>query len=102
MEFKEIRDVMGKMDVATSRGRAEKNHREIQMRPDLGQIEMATKARIDFYIAMHRDIAEQMPHMRAGMTEDELEKLEFIREQLFDLAKDVSIAMIYVATEARR
>ncbi len=101
MEINEIRRVMDKMDVATSRGRAEVNGREIQMTPSMGQIECDTKSRIDFYIGMHREIAEHLPHMRAGLTDEELERVEFIREQLFDLAKDVSVAMVVKATEAR-
>ena len=102
MEINEIRKVLDKMDVATSRGRAEVNHREIQMTPNRGQVEFDTRARVNMYISMHRDIAEQISDMRAGMTEEELERVEFLREQLFDLAKDVSVQMVVNATEARR
>ena len=102
MEINEIRKVLDKMDVATSRGRAEVNGREILLTPNKGQIECDTKSRVDLYISIHREIAEHLPHMRAGMTEEELERVEFLREQLFDLAKDVSVQMVTNAMEARR
>ena len=101
MEINEIKRVMGKMDVATSRGRAEVNGREIHMNPSMGQIEMQTKARVDLYISINRDIADQISELRAGVSDEELERVEFIREQLMELAKDVSVAMVYKATEAR-
>ncbi len=101
MEINEIRNMMSKMDVATSRGRAEINGREILLSPNKGQIEFDTRARVDLYISLHREIGEHLPDMRAGMTEEELERVEFIREQLFDLAKDVSVQMVVKATEAR-
>lgn len=101
MEINEIRNMMGKMDVATSRGRAEINGREILLTHNKGQIECDTRSRIDMYISLNRRIAEDLPHMRAGMSEEELERVEFIREQLFDLAKEISVEMVTKAVEAR-
>ena len=101
MEINEIRKVLDKMDVGTSRGRAEVNHRAIQMTPSMEQIEYDTKARIDLYVSLHNDIANHMSRINAGMTAEELERVEFLREQLFDLAKDVSVAMVVNATEAK-
>lgn len=100
--MEEIRNMMKRMEVATARGRAEINNRAISLKPSDGEVERATRERVDLYIDLHKRIAYEIGHMREGMTSEELERIEFIREQLIDLAKDVSVAMVERSAEADR
>ena len=92
--MEEIREMLKKMEVATARGRAEVNHRAICLEPNGMNVEMASKARIDIYISIAKRIAEEIRECRDGISAEEVERVEFIREQLLDLAKSVSTEMI--------
>lgn len=101
MGIDEIREALGSKDFSTSRGRALADGREINLEPDREQIEAETKGRIDVYIKTVRSLAKEIRHLRAGMTKEELEAIEFIREQMVDLAKKVSNQMIDTLMEEK-
>ena len=79
------------MDPATARGRNRSEGREIDLSPDKGEIERDTKARTDAYIMIARDLAYAIKNARCGVGEKELERVEFVREELFHLAQDVLV-----------
>lgn len=82
------------MDPATARGRNRSEGREIDLSPDKGEIERDTKERTDAYIAIARDLAYAVKNARCGVSEKELERVEFVREELFHLAQDVLVNMV--------
>lgn len=89
----ELKKIM-EMDPATARGRNRSEGREIDLSPDKGEIERDTKARTDAYVAIARDIAYAVKNARCGVSEKELERVEFVREELFHLAQDVLMNMV--------
>lgn len=90
----EIKNILGKMDVATARGRAEVNGRAIILDPPKLEIEMAARGRAGAYADMAKTLCESVRANRAGLTAEELERVEFVREQLIDLAKSVYVETI--------
>ena len=82
------------MDPATARGRNRSEGREIDLSPDKGEIERDTKVRTDAYIAIARDLAHEVKNARCDVSEKELERVEFVREELFHLAQDVLVNMV--------
>lgn len=96
----DIKDMMKRMEVSTARGRAEINGRAIGLDPDAGEIVRSGRHRADLYIAAARTIGEGIKENRSGILPDELEKAEFIREQLYDLAKAVSLWTIEAEAKA--
>lgn len=79
------------MDPATARGRNKSAKREIDLSPDREEIERDTKERVNAYIVTARDLADAVKKARRGIGEKELERIEFIREELFNLAQDVLV-----------
>lgn len=79
------------MDPATARGRNRSEGREIDLSPDREEIERDTKERVNAYIVTARDLADAVKKARCGIGEKELERIEFIREELFNLAQDVLV-----------
>lgn len=79
------------MDPATARGRNKSAKREIDLSPDREEIERDTKERVNAYIVTARDLADAVKKARCGIGEKELERIEFIREELFNLAQDVLV-----------
>ena len=90
----EIKELMEKMEVTTARGRARINGRAISLEPHKQESTYNSKERVDVYTDIARTLAERVRNARSGMTDKELERVEFIREQLYDLAKDVCINII--------
>ena len=90
------------MEAGTARGRARMDGREVTLDPHKGQIEYDTKQRIDLYLNMAREMAGHVRDASAGISDDELESIEFIREQMIDLAKKVSNQMIDRAMEGQK
>lgn len=92
---REIRETLAKkMDVSTARGRNKIEKREIDLEPAQHEIDYATRARADGYVEMARELAERVKAQRHGIGEDELERVELVREELFALATDVYIDLI--------
>lgn len=90
----EIKELMERMEVATARGRAEINGRAISLEPDKNESSYQARTRADLYVCTAKELANGVGLNRAGMSADELESVEFIREQLIDLAKNVCVKMI--------
>ena len=92
---KEIRETLAnKIDVSTARGRNKIERREIDLEPAKHEIDYATRARADGYIEAARELAERVKAQRHGIGEDELERVELVREELFALARDAYINLI--------
>ena len=90
----EIKSILGKMDVATARGRAEVNGRAINLEPPRIEIERAARGRAGAYADMAKTLCEAVRANRVGLSDAELERVEFVREQLTDLAKSVYVETI--------
>ena len=82
------------MECSTARGRARMNGRAIILEPDRTESVYQARTRSDMYLSTAKELAHGIGMNRSGVSDDELERVEFIREQLFDLAKDVCIRMI--------
>lgn len=92
---KEIRETINnRLDISTARGRNRIEKREIDLRPAQHEIDYATRARADGYVEMARELAERVKAHRHGIGEDELERVELVREELFSLAKDLYVELI--------
>ena len=79
------------MDPATARGRNRSAQREIDLSPGKEEIERDTKARVNAYIVTARGLADAVKKARCGIGEKELERVEFVREELIHLAQDVLV-----------
>lgn len=93
MYDEELKRIM-EHDPSTARGRNKSEHREIDLGPDLHEIEYATKARADGYVLIARDLADSVRRNRYGITDKELERVEFVREELYHIAQDVLVNMV--------
>ena len=93
MERNEIKNLIENMEMSSSRGRAVANDRAIILKATKQEIEWASKERAENYIDFAREIGEMVRENRCGINPDELESVEFIREQLFDLAKKLYIEL---------
>ena len=95
-EFKvdDIRNVLDKMDVSSARLRNKKHGRGICLEPTDCEVESDTKARAEHYISVSRNLAEMVHRTRSGLTEEELETVEFVREALLDLAKNNYVGLV--------
>lgn len=89
MTADEIREALEKMEVTTARGRAEFNGREIKLGPNEYLMEDAARARVDGYVGMARELGARTKDHWPGVSDEELESVEFIREQLLGLAKRI-------------
>ena len=87
MEKYEIKEALNFMDVATARGRAMSIGKGIPLEPKHDEKLMATQCRAEGYLNKSDEIAQMVRMRSAGITKEELESVEFIREQLRDLAK---------------
>ena len=90
MKTEEIRnalDRLGSMEVTTARGRAQIYGREVEIGPDKYVKEDAERERADGYIQMAWELKARTEAHWPGIGDEELEKVEFIREQLLLMAK---------------
>ena len=83
----EIRKALEKMDVTTARGRAEANGRAISLAPKAKEIAEAASWRRDAYLNIVKEIRMIVENNRAGISDEELEMAEFMREMIIELAK---------------
>ena len=81
----DIKKVM-EIDPSTARGRAVDNGRAIILEPDKESKIYHTEQRADIYRNMMNTLANEVRNWRHGLTDDELESVEFIREQLRSLS----------------
>lgn len=87
MRREEIRNALSFMDVATARGRRVAEGRQIDMTAEPYEVKGNAVRRGDYYLeaAQHvRDIVKNNPK---GITDRELEMVEFIIEQLEDVSR---------------
>lgn len=95
MRKEEIKDALKCMDVATARGRRIADKREIKVSPSDFEVANCADQRGRGYLEVAgtlRGVVERSP---IGIPEDELESVEFIMEQLENLARraqEVAIA----------
>ncbi len=90
MKTEEIRnalDRLGSMEATTAKGRAQIYGREVEIGPDKYEEEDAARARVEGYIQMARELKARTEANWLGISDEELEKVEFIREQLLIMAK---------------
>ena len=91
MTSDEIRTALDEMQVSTARGRAELIGQAVDLGPKPYEVEMATKARADGYMGIYRQLAELVQAQRAGIGADEVEAVEWIREHMLTMARNVYI-----------
>lgn len=89
MSDERIREALEKMDVATSRGRMMKHNREIMLRATPEEEETSALTRARGYIEIARAIGTMVRENRYGLEGEELEQIELVREQLYNLAKGI-------------
>ena len=88
MNTEEIRNALSRMEVTTTaRERAKIYGREIRIGPKKYEEEDAARARAEGYIRIARELAARTEEHWHGISDEELEKVEFIREQLLFMAK---------------
>ena len=91
MNKHEIAEALQKMDVSTARGRMELEKRAISLDPIGFEIADAAESRVYGYIRIYDELRSCVESNKYGIKDDELEKVEFIREQLYDLAKKTNL-----------
>lgn len=89
MNDERIREALEKMDVATSRGRMMKHNRGIMLRATPEEEETSALTRARGYIETARAIGTMVQANRYGLDGEELEQIELVREQLYNLAKGI-------------
>ena len=93
MYKEELKKIM-EMDPATARGRNRSEGREIDLSPDREEVERDTKTRATAYVEIARHLAEAVKMARIGVSEKELERVEFVREELYHVAQDALVEMV--------
>lgn len=91
MNNEDIRDALDNMSASTARGRAELLGMAIDLGPKPYEVECATRARAEGYIEIYRRLGDLVQAQRAGIQSDELEAVEWIREQFLKMARNVYI-----------
>lgn len=94
MTENEIRQALERMEVSTARSRAKANKREVKMEPRPHEVVFATRARAEFYVEEARRIGDEVQTSRHGITDEELERVELIREMLFVLAQNTFVELV--------
>ncbi len=89
MNDERIREALENMDVGTSRGRMTKHKREIVLQATSEQEEKCALIRARGYIETARSISSMVQENRYGLANEELEQIELVREQLYNLAKQI-------------
>lgn len=87
----EIRTALDEMQVSTARGRAELIGQAIDLGPKPYEVDEAIRSRADGYIQVYRRLGEVARENSAGMEQDELEAVEWIRENMMMLVRSVCI-----------
>lgn len=91
MTNENIKELLEEMEVSTARGRAAALGQAIDIGPKPYEVESAARARADGYIEINRRLSELVQSQRAGIQSDELEAVEWIRENILKLARNVYI-----------
>lgn len=91
MTNNEIREALDNMTVSTARSRALATGQAVDLGPGPYEVEMATKNRADGYLGIYRQLAELVQAQSAGIGADEVEAVEWIREHMLTMARNVYI-----------
>ena len=79
------KDIRRALDIdlpLTARGRAKMDGKEIDLEPDREDVLYHTKERAMMYKRVSELLASEVRKLEKGITNDELESVEFVREQL--------------------
>ena len=87
MRREEIRNALSFMDVATARGRRIAEGRQIDMSADAHEVKRNSLIRGEGYIEVAELIRSVVVNDPKGITDKELEMVEFIIEQLEDVSR---------------
>lgn len=90
----EIREALDNMSASTARSRAELIGKAIDLGPRDYEVERETRGRADGYIEMYRRIGDLVQDNSAGIKPDELEAVEWIRENLLVMAEKVYVNLV--------
>lgn len=90
---KEIRSALD-INPTTARGRAEMNGRAIKIEPKQYEVEQCSMERARVYVDLSRALSSAVQDNRFGVTDSELENVEFVREMLLDIAGSIYKEMI--------
>lgn len=90
---KEIRNALD-INPTTARGRAEMNGRAIKLEPKQYEVEQCSMERARVYVDLSRALSSAVQDNRFGVTDSELENVEFVRELLLDIAGSIYKEMI--------
>lgn len=91
MTSDEIRAALNEMQISTARGRAELVGQAIDLGPRPYEVERAMRARADGYLEIYRRFTDLVQDQSAGIGADELEAVEWIRENMFKLVRGAHI-----------
>lgn len=87
MNKEEIREALNTIEVSTARGRRILDKREIDLNPSKEQIAWAAMERSNRYIDVAKHIRSILIDTHEGITNEELEAVEFVMEQIDALSK---------------
>lgn len=87
MNKEEIREALKVMDVATARGRRTLTGRQIDWSPCKEDCASDAYSRAEGYLDVARYLRGKVTTNHDGITDDELESVEFVMEQLEDLSR---------------
>lgn len=94
IKAEEIRKALDKMDVSSARQRNKVHGRAICLEPTADEVETQVKSRAECYIKLSRELAEIVHGARAGLSDEELEAVEFVREALLERAKSNYVSLV--------
>ena len=83
----DVREAMREVEVSTARGRAILKDKAINLEPNKNEQAYATQERLNSYLEHSRAFARSCEDLNKGLKEEELEQIEFIREQFEKLAR---------------
>lgn len=87
MRKEEIKDALKFMDVATARGRRVAEGRQIDMTADAHEVKRNSLIRGEGYLEVAEMVRSVVVNDPKGITDRELEMVEFIIEQLEDVSR---------------
>lgn len=91
MTSEDIRTALDEMQVSTARGRAELVGQAVDLEPRPYEVERAMRARADGYLDIYRRLGDLVQDQSAGLGPDELEAVEWIRENMMKLVRGAYI-----------
>lgn len=87
IKTKEIECALSNMDVSSARGRQMAKGRAIDLDPKQSGIRNCAQVRAERYVDIAAEVKSTVANNNIGISNDELDSIEFIIEQLEDAAK---------------